>query len=246
MWRIFIAFILLPVLSHGNPLFKGHGLGLINRPLVNAEYLDLRQSIDLPTHFDWREKLGKQPSILDQGDCGSCWAFSRVMTLTWQYLIKGQAVFPAPQELVSCDREQSGCDGGFWDNYEVATGISDEKEFPYEASNLRCKSGLSHSHKITKWLYIGSNDRSPTNEEMKQAMIQYGPIGVTIAVVGDFPNGCDSGETNHMVVLTGWDDDKQSWFMQNSWGSDWENSGYANIGYGCYSVGETAAISLLP
>jgi C1A family cysteine protease len=237
-------FILLSLLFYKEAHAKNYGLIQPSDWQERAEFLELKSGVNLPEEFDWRVKLGKAPAVLNQGNCGSCWAFSRVMTLTWQHLIKGDTVTPAPQELVSCDREQYGCAGGFWDDYEL-NGISLESDFRYTAKNSHCKSDLPRQYKIAKWMYLGSPGKKPTVEEMKQVIYQIGPIGVTIAVVGRFPQGCRNGRTNHMVVVTGWTK-KGEWIMQNSWGKSWNGNGYANIKYGCFNIGETAAVSILP
>lgn len=62
---------------------------------------------------------------------------------------------------------------------------------------------------------------------------------------------------NHVVMLIGWDDDKEAWIIQNASGSDWgyqcngpnvrawqkgsENRGYMYIRYGCNNIGQFAA-----
>jgi len=221
---------------------KNYGLVIPDNWQNHAEFLNLKTSENLPATFDWREKLGKEPEVLDQGSCGSCWAFSRVMAITWQNLIKGATVTPAPQELVSCDKQFFGCSGGFFSDYEVG-GISNEVDFPYKAKNLRCKSGLPRQNKIVKWMFVGEENRPPSDAEVKQTIYQYGPVSATVAVVGRFPSGCGHGGTNHMIVLTGWN--KTGWVMQNSWGKSWKEKGYATIQYGCYSIKETAAVPLL-
>ncbi len=251
---LFMALFLFPSVGFAVTLPASHYAKGLLQPRnweEKAEYLTLLKSEPLPSHFDWREKLGTQATMKDQANCGSCWAFSRTSTLEWQLLIQtGQHVVFSPQELVSCDKEQLGCSGGFWDDYEVkggqgGGGISLESEFGYKASDVQCKSSLPRKQKIDKWLYIGGKNRSPTKDEMKQAILQYGPIGVTVAAGGSFPTGCGGGQTNHMTVNVGWDDAKGGWIMQNSWGSGWADGGYAIIKYGCFSIGETAAVSVL-
>ncbi len=245
---LFLALLLFPTSGFAStPVMENYGLVIPKNWQEKATYLTIMKSEPLPSKFDWRDKLGKQVSILDQGNCGSCWAHSRVTSLAWQVLIQtGEQVDFSPQELVSCDKEQIGCSGGYWDDYEVKPGgISYEADFPYKASDLKCKANLPRKTKIDSWLYIGGKGRSPTKDEMKQAIVQYGPIGVTVSASGSFPSGCGNGPTNHMVVITGWDDAKGAWNMQNSWGRSFGTDGFAPVKYGCYRIGEASAIPLI-
>jgi hypothetical protein len=55
-----------------------------------------------PSSVDWREK-GVVASIKDQGQCGSCWAFSSASTIESAWAIAGHPLTPlSEQELVSC------------------------------------------------------------------------------------------------------------------------------------------------
>jgi C1A family cysteine protease len=69
----------------------------------------------LPTNFDPRtEKFSKciHP-IRDQAQCGSCWAFGATEALSDRFCIAGKDVILSPQDLVSCDGNNYGCDGGY-------------------------------------------------------------------------------------------------------------------------------------
>jgi cathepsin B len=71
----------------------------------------------LPTNFDPRaagEKFSKciHP-IRDQAQCGSCWAFGATEAFSDRLCIKGTDVIVSPQDLVSCDGNNFGCDGGY-------------------------------------------------------------------------------------------------------------------------------------
>lgn len=76
---------------------------------------DTTPSNALPTNFDPRtDKFSKciHP-IRDQAQCGSCWAFGATEALSDRFCIEGKDVILSPQDLVSCDANNYGCDGGY-------------------------------------------------------------------------------------------------------------------------------------
>ena len=54
-------------------------------------------------------------------------------------------------------------------------------------------------------------------------------------------NGHSTGDVNHVVVLIGWDDQRQAWLVKNSWGETWGEQGFGWIAYGSNNVGLYAA-----
>ena len=72
------------------------------------------RAVTLPRHFDWREQVKLSP-IKDQGNCGSCWAFSTVATFQDVMIVKGSGVNNlSEQYLVSCNKDNWSCDGGWF------------------------------------------------------------------------------------------------------------------------------------
>jgi len=69
----------------------------------------------LPANFDPRtEKFnGCIHPVRDQAQCGSCWAFGATEALSDRFCIKGVDVILSPQDLVACDTNNYGCDGGY-------------------------------------------------------------------------------------------------------------------------------------
>lgn len=227
-----------------------------------AKFVDVAVDEALPAAFDWRTEVagGLQP-IRNQKSCGSCWAFSVTAVLESLMMIKDPtAGVPdlAEQTLVSTCSRAGDCAGGYFNafDYLQSPGMPNESQDPYRAVNSSCKSGLTRVGKVMDWAYIGNGNSSPTTEQMKSAIKQYGPISVTVnGSFGSYSSGiynnCNSGVENHMVVLEGWNDDGQYWIMRNSWGPNWGEDGYMRIKYTgrnggkCNNIGRTAAFAVL-
>ena len=95
---------------------------------------------EVPENFDSREQWPDcvQP-IRDQGSCGSCWAFAATTTFAWRLCIttQGEKNFMlSPQDLVSCDENDFGCNGGSMVNswkYLLEHGVVSDSCYPYES-----------------------------------------------------------------------------------------------------------------
>ncbi|KAJ4795132.1 Cysteine proteinase [Rhynchospora pubera] len=196
---------------------------------------------DLPASIDWRQK-GAVTAVKNQGQCGSCWAFSTVCAVEGINQIKtGNLVSLSEQELMDCNSENHGCDGGEMDYafefIEKNGGITTESNYPYTAVQHECNRGKKNSHDVT----IDGHEDVPVNNEealMKAAANQ--PIAVAIEASGfDFQfysEGVFTGDcgTNldHGVAIVGYgttQDGTDYWIVKNSWGANWGERGYVRM-----------------
>ena len=84
-------------------------------------------------------------AVKNQGQCGSCWAFSTTAVIESAHKVKYPAstiLNLSEQELVSCDRRNSGCNGGWMTNafrYVMKNaGLHSEANYPYTARKRSC------------------------------------------------------------------------------------------------------------
>lgn len=215
----------------------------------------------LPGSYDWRASKGLPP-IRNQGACGSCWAFATVGALECAIKVKdGVTADLSEQWLISGNEEGWGCDGGFFaHDYHLRgsakhdpygdNGAVMEAAFPYVAADVACHGPYTHSYWLDSWAYIGASSTVPTVDQIKSAIVNYGPVAAGIyvnsafqAYTGGIFNNNDDKTINHAVVLVGWDDTQGTsgvWILRNSWGTGWGESGYMRIEYGCCQVGYAA------
>merc|ERR1712060_233076 len=98
----------------------------------------------LPDSVDW-EARGAVTRVKNQGQCGSCWAFSTTGALEGAYQIAtGKLVSLSEQQLVDCAQSfgEQGCNGGMMDGgfqYVAKNGLDTEESYSYKEKTGICK-----------------------------------------------------------------------------------------------------------
>jgi C1A family cysteine protease len=226
--------------------FKSTLLGYV-RPESRADVGVLTSDITAPQTLDWRNQNMVTP-VKDQGQCGSCWAFSTVENIESMYCMKNNidcTTFAplSPQEIVDCDTTDQGCNGGdpptAYAFVMQEGGLEDDSDYPYTAADGTCNF-QSNLVKVTisNWQYATTNSDEQT---MQNNLATWGPLSICVDAEPwqDYTGGvlmasdC-SNSLDHCVQLVGYDMTQSTpfWIVRNSWGTSWGENGYIRLQYG--------------
>merc|ERR1712072_338062 len=153
----------------------------------------------------------------------------------------------SPQQLLSCDMQQRGCNGGDIDttwNFVEREGLVSEIRFPYQADGT-----VSCQSKCNTEVPLKAASHCVLNNEMavRREIFNHGPVVAPIFLVDDFlvyrgglyqemPTATQLSDQRrqriiHAVKIIGWGETegKNYWLIENSWGEDWGEHGYAKV-----------------
>jgi len=196
----------------------------------------------LPASVDWVAKGAVTP-VKNQGQCGSCWAFSTIAAVESAVFLSGKPLISlSEQQLVDCATKEGnqGCNGGLMDygfQYIIDNkGIGLESDYPYTAKDGTCK-------KVAAAATIKSFADVPTNSEtaLMTAIVQQ-PISIAVEAdqnsfqqySGGVMTAACGTNLDHGVFVTGYGTQGGADYynVKNSWGADWGSKGYIMLGRG--------------
>jgi hypothetical protein len=185
--------------------------------------------------IDWRSR-GVLTPVKDQGQCGSCWAFSATEAIESYSVISGKYRLQSlsPQQINSCDKNDGGCNGGNTETaygYVVrAGGIETEASYPYTSGRGQTGPCLADPTKFV--VKIAGYRAVARGESNLEAALNNGPVSVCLAAEafqtyhGGILASCP-GRIDHCVQAVGYTADY--WVLRNSWGANWGEAGFIRL-----------------
>jgi len=218
---------------------------------VGGQKVKSSEPVNLPASVDWTTE-GVVTPVKNQGNCGSCWAFSATGSIECESAIKtGKLYSLSEQQLVDCSSAEgnAGCDGGEMDDafkYVIKNGgLCSETEYPYKGVDGKCASSTCG----TKYDPISSY--SDVTKRDESALLTAAAAGcVSVAIEADqfafqyYSSGVLDGtcgtSLDHGVLVVGYGtlNSQEYWKVKNSWGTDWGENGYVLICRNCNKNGD--------
>ena len=215
----------------------GHGESCMKKRTVmeRVKMNEITPDITAPTSIDWTNNNGDYVTpVKNQGQCGSCWAFSATGSIESATAIKNKQTGSSittlsEQQLVDCSRSygNEGCNGGLMDDafkyVEHEGGLCSEKEYPYTAKDGTCKATSCG----TKYDPI-TGYKDVTADSMTSLMdaVAIGPVSIAIEAdqsafqfySGGILDGKCGTRLDHGVLAVGYGSSgsQQYWKVKNS------------------------------
>lgn len=195
--------------------------------------------ISSKSSVDWRGSA--VTGVKDQGQCGSCWAFSTTGSLEGlNYQTNGSLRSFSEQQLVDCAGGvygNNGCSGGLMDralDYVEANGITLESNYYYTARDGTC----SYTSSEQAFKNTSHTDVDQTDAALASALeIRPVSVGIDAGQLQLYDSGilhdwsCGT-QLDHGVLAVGFTTETDSngntgaFIVKNSWGQSWGEAGF--------------------
>jgi len=217
-----------------------------------------KNNASLPSSVDWTTQGAVTP-VKNQGQCGSCWAFSTTGGLEGAYFLSnGTLLSLSEQQLVDCagSTGNQGCNGGLMDDaftyIHENGGLTTEANYPYTAQDGVCNA--KKEKQVVASLKSYTDVPANSDAALMNAIAQQ-PVSVAVEAdqnsfqfySGGVMTAACGTNLDHGVLAVGYGTDagKDFYKVKNSWGADWGEAGYIRLGRGASYNGGAGQCGIL-
>ena len=198
---------------------------------------------NLADSVNWVEQGAVTP-VKNQGQCGSCWAFSTTGSVEGaEFLATKKLQSFSEQQLVDCSKQNNACNGGLMDyafKYIETAPLMLEADYPYTGKHsFLSKCEYVSSKGVGKVKAFQDVKTDTTGAQLKAALAK-GPVSVAIeadkTVFQSYTSGVITSKAcgtqlDHGVLAVGYGTESGTdyFLVKNSWGPSWGDKGYVKI-----------------
>ncbi len=156
------------------------------------------------------------------------------------------------QDAISCDKENYYCNGGYVSftlNYGMTHGFIREENFPFTGQNTTCPETESSERVAGEQVVLAGYCAAQGPEAIKRQIIEEGPVIAMMNAYTDYltyhdgvyypAQGAFKFNGQNILKVIGWGKDASGeyWIVEQAWGEDWGQNGYAKVLGGKQEVG---------
>jgi len=210
-----------------------------------------------PTWYSWYD-CNVVTNVYNQGQCGSCWAFSATETIESYVALNGGGLNSLSMEqIVDCDTYDSGCQGGMpiraYQYVQAAGGIEPYNDYPYTAGNGYSSNCQFNSGEVSARVTSFNSIDGEEGLYQQTSSSSGGPVSVCVdasswsSYRGGILTSCGD-VMDHCVQLVGYKNYNENgafWIVRNSWGANWGINGFIwiSIGDDLCGIGDYASVA---
>ena len=221
---------------------------LKNQPIIGRNMQEEKTEMPAGERPPLIDHSSSMEPVRDSGSLGAVVGFTLAYAMEFfiakqlnkKVIISALYIYYQARKMKGFEKTDSGAYLGDAVTVGMKTGVISEKDWPYKINKFAAEPPKSIDK--SPHYFIGDASQVKTNEQIIDALANYGPVIIGITVYSSFMKTNKKGiipmpgvkETvvgGFSICLVGYDDKPQLFKFKNCWGKEWGENGYGYIPY---------------